>query len=257
MAIKQPMIDTTQLGTRRALTRNVNRVIDRASPQTQQEGRLWYPKVNEAVAKGIRGTSMTPIHGAGIVAAVSPNMDWDKRNIDAFKELKSLKESDWHDILVKGDRSKIQGMGINSASDGNLAKAYRIQRGEHPDDVLPRRTAPKTNSFAHNINLEPNHVTIDGRAHDIAADRMQGWEQDRGISSAALPTGKKTRYEHFEDAYQSAARKHNMTGYEAQSVAWVQGKNEERMGTTKTGQPRKQGPARQGQSYTGWAAANS
>lgn len=267
MAAQLPNIDTSQVGSRRALTRNLNQIIDRASPQTQQEGRLWYPKVNEAVQKGIRGSSMSPIHGAGIVAAVSPNMDWDKRNIDAFKELGSLKENDWHNILVKGDRSKIQGMGINSASDQNLAKAYRIQRGEHPDTVLPRQTAPKTNSFAHNIDLndpsgfqpDPRRtttdpVTIDGRAHDVAANRMQGWEQGRGIGSA--DRRRPTRYEHFEDSYRSAARAHDMTGYEAQSVAWVQAKKEERMGTTKSGAPRKQGPARHGQSYTQWAAQN-
>lgn len=246
---KLPNIDTSRPGVRGSLTRNVKAMAERATPQQVEDGRLWYPKVNEAVAKGIRGTSMSPIHGAGIVAAVSPNMDWEKRNIDAFKELGSLRESDWHNILVNKDRSSIQGMGINSASDSNLLKAYRIQRGEHPDEVLPRQTAPKTNAFAHNINLEPDHVTIDGRAHDIAANRMQGWEQGRGIGSASLKTGKTTRYEHFEQAYQNAAKSLGMTGYETQAVTWVRGKAEERMGTTKSGQPRQQGPARRGQSY--------
>lgn len=256
MAEKQPLIDTSKVGVRRNLTRNINAVYERATPQEIHEGRLWYPKVHEAVAKGIRGTSLSPIHGAGLVAAVSPNMDWDKRNIDAFGELNSLKERDWHEILNKGNRSRIQGMGINSASDANLAKAHRIMQGEHPDDVLPRASAPKTNSFAHNINLEPEHVTIDGRAHDVAANRMQGWEQARGIQSAGLKTGKPTRYEHFEQAYHSAAAAHDLTGFEMQAVTWTRAKNEERMGTTKSGQPRKQGPSRQGQSYSEHFRAN-
>lgn len=250
MADKQPLIDTSKSGVRGNLTRNIGAMFERATPEQVESGRLWYPKVNEAVAKGIKGTSLSPIHGAGLVAAVSPNMDWDKRNIDAFGELHSLRERDWHDVLVKKDRSRIQGMGINSASDANLTKAYRIMQGEHPDDVLPRATAPKTNAFTHNINLEAKHVTIDGRAHDIAANRMQGWEQGRGISSADNKTGKPTRYEHFEQAYHNAASSHGLTGFEMQAVTWERGKAEERMGVTKAGKPRQQGPSRQGQSYS-------
>jgi hypothetical protein len=242
---------------RRRAVQNIHSVYNATPEQIRETGRDWYRNVNEATEKGIRGSSLNIHQGAGLVAAVSPNMDWERNNIDALGELRHLRKEQWGKI-ISGDRSPLHGMSVSRATDSGLLKAHRIMHGEEdPYEVLNRRTAPKTNSFAHNI-AEPDKsgpVTIDGRGHDIAANRMQGWEQDRGISSAALKTGKKTRYEHFEDAYRGASRsigiEHGvqLLPHEVQAVTWEGGKKIERSTPTKTGQPRKVGVRREGQPY--------
>lgn len=242
---------------RRAAAQNITNVYHATPENVRTSGMDWYNKVHEATQKGIKGSQLDIHQGAALVAAVSPQMDWDKRNIDALGELRHLNRAQWGDIS-KGDRSPLAGMSISQSPTSGLMKAHRIMHGdEDPYEVLNRKTAPKTNSFAHNI-AEPDKtdfVTVDGRAHDIATNRMQGWEQQRGIGSAATARGTKTRYEHFESAYKSAASSiTKQTGspirpHELQAVTWEGGKHIERSAPTKSGRPRKVGPTRVGQPY--------
>jgi hypothetical protein len=257
-APRMPPVDFGTHYRQRQAVQNIAAVYNHADPKTRAEGRQWYDRVNEATSKDVRGTSTSERGGAGIVAAVSPSMDWENNNLDAVHELHGLRENDWKKI-AGGDRSPVQGMSMSRASTDNLLKAHRIIRGEDPDDVLDRRTAPKTNSFFHNI-AEPDKagpVTIDGRAHDIAANRLQGWEQHRGISSAATSTGKTTRYEHLEKSYRVAAHALNtqhgddLLPHQVQAVTWEHAKSMEKQGLTKSGQPRKIGVRRVGQPYFG------
>lgn len=253
-AKKFDLVDMKDPQVHRTAVQNIHSFFNTLDSNTIQRGRQWYPAVNEAVAKGIRGTSTTPLAGAGLVAAVSPNMDWENHNISALGELHSLTDADF-EAIRKGDRSPVAGMSISRAPKSGLIKAHRILQGEPVDTVLDRRTAPKTNAFAHNINLEDHVVTIDGRAHDIAANRMQAWTEGRGIGSAALKTGKATRYEHFEDAYKGATSSINdehglgLTPFDVQAVTWEGGKDKEKSFPTKSGKPRVKGVARRGQPY--------
>jgi hypothetical protein len=274
----------------RQAVQSIAAVFRTTHPAVREKGADWYKNVHQATEKGIRGSGLDIHQGAGLVAAVSPNMDWEKNNIDALPEIRSLKRADWHAIedseanrkyhtamahraAGAGDEeaaehhrmaaqrtpeanSALQGMSIQSATTSGLLKAKRIIDGEPVNEVLPRRTAPKTNAFAHNIAHpdEAGPVTIDGRAHDIAANRMQGWEQGRGIGSADLKRGT-SRYEHIEQAYRGAtqaiAQEHGieLLPHQVQAVTWEGGKKIEMSGTTKAGQPRKVGVRRAGQPY--------
>lgn len=255
---------------RRLAATNVANFHDTLSEKTKAEGRNWYPAVHEAVAKGIKGTSMDHLAGSGLVAAVSPGMDFENRNIHAFKELHAMGGKQWDTIHESHARqlaakaagqpspgrtpeasAVLQGKSISQASDSALVKANRIMQGEHVDSVLNPRTAPKTNAFAHNINDpdDESRVTIDGRAHDIATNRMIGWQKSRGIGASQLPSGKPTRYEHFVGAYQTAAKVLGEKPSAVQANTWVGGKEVEMRGTTKSGQPRKVGVRREGQPY--------
>lgn len=250
--------DMTNPAQFRTAVQNIRNVHAATPGPIQQRGVHWYDDVHEAVAKGVRNTSLNPAGGAGVVAAVSPNMDWEGNNIHALKELHSLKEKDFADI-AKGERSSLQGKSIASAYGSGLAKAARIMRGEHPDNVL---TAPKTNAFFHNIH-EPQTagpVTIDGRAFDIAHNRMQSWTADRKISgSMRTPAGTETavnrRYQGVVGAYTAAAQAiHEETGHkilphQVQAVTWEGGKVIERSAPTVSGRPRKVGVKRAGQPY--------
>lgn len=250
----------------KAAVQNIHNLYNATPEQVRRTGAQWYDRVHEATAKGVRNRGLSVRQGAGMVAAVSPNMDWERNNIGAFKELTSLTGHHWTAIAASaaagGGRSSearrvLQGLSISTSTDAGLMKAHRIMQGEDNDVVLSRRTAPKTNAFAHNIEHPDvaGHVTIDGRAHDIAANRLQPWTSSRGINSAALVTGKTTRYEHFENAYRAATQSiaeqhdHLLLPHQLQAVTWEGGKMMERAGVTKSGKPRKVGVARTGQPY--------
>ena len=257
---------------RAAVTNLVHAYEGAAGTAAAESGRLWYPKVNEAVTKGIgsgrsaflRGHENRHLAGSGLVAAVSPNMDWERSNIDAFGELRSLKSHHWDAIMaapsqheegrksaggerrLQAAKDAVQGMSIASASISNLQKAGRIVRGESVADVLDPRTAPKTFNFAHNIH-DPHdltYATIDGRAFDTLTNRVRPWETGRGISSSHLTRGT-SRYEHAVGIFQGVGSSFGVPASEVQAVAWEHVKqNLERKGGT-----RKQGPERLGQPY--------
>lgn len=257
-----PPIDMEVRTAQRRGVHNVLNLYDATPEQVKQSGMQWYDRVNEATAKGVRSRGLSLEQGAGIVAAVSPNMDWERNNISAFDEISKLRGGDWDTIhraaggdkAAKGEmKSRLSGLSIATSPAANLVKANRIMEGEDVNDVLPRRTAPKTNSFAANIADPGNSgpVTVDGRAHDIIADRLQPWKENRNIGSAALKTGKPTRYERMEQVYRTAADVAGIRPHEMQAVTWEGGKGFETLGTTKSGDPRVQGVQRVGQGYGG------
>lgn len=232
-----------------AATANILHSIRSASPAEAKHGMEWYDKVNTAVAKGtskrgfMSGASDKMLSGAGIVAAVSPNMDWDRSNIDAFSELSKLKSSHW-DAIASGDRGSLQGMSISSASTPNLLKAHRLIQGADPDTELHEGGSPKTHSFMHNIANpdDPGYVTIDGRAFDTMTNRMRSWDVDRGL------TGEKSmsaRYSAARDIWKGAASATGLTPARAQAVSWSHTKYD----LEQSGRTRKQGPNRVGQPY--------
>jgi hypothetical protein len=261
-----PRPDLTQPGQFRAAVRHVSNVHAAGTPEEHEHGRIWYPKVHDATAKGARQLGISHMHAAGLVAALSPNMDFDRNNIGAFHEIAHMGSQQWDAITHSATATKngpyhqrtqaahdaLRGTSLSVASDGALLKAHRILQGEHPDDVMPRRTNPKTNAFAHAIH-DPEgspHVTIDGRAHDIANNEMWPWTYTgRGISSAGLKSGKPTRYEAFEDTYRTAAKAADVHPNVMQARTWVTGKRIEKQAPSKSGAPRKVGVRRVRQPY--------
>jgi hypothetical protein len=238
-------------------------------PETAEFGEQWFPRVHEATMKSIRGPGSRGFlssHGAdrglaaaGLVAAVSPNMDWDRNNIAAMSELRGLGQHHWDAIMASqgGDsrsarrsqaraQEAVSGLSIASAPIANLQKAGRIVRGEHPEEVLNPRTAPKTFNFMHNIHdpSHPGYVTIDGRAFDTLTNRLRTWDANRGISSSNLQRGT-SRYEHARNIVQAIAGGLDMHPSAAQAVSWSHTKYDiERLGGS-----REQGPQRVGQPY--------
>jgi hypothetical protein len=264
-----------------------------------EEGINWYPSVNDATHTGARDLGISTAHGAGIVAAVSPSMDFESNNINAFGEISGLNPTEkamvresarisrenktFNRLLSESHRLRGESVPTNllrrtgrlpevssmlterapsiaPANDSNIVKALDILEGGDPEVILSRRTAPKTNSFYRNIAGDVSVATIDGRESDMTANRMRPWEIGRGIDSAALPSGKRTRYEDHEDVLRAAMSDINkssrirhftegrgITLPGVQAVKWVVGKRIER--TNPDGTMRKIGPARKGQPY--------
>lgn len=239
--------------------------LSTAPPESVAEGAVWYPKVRDAVQKGVRtrgflgGSPNKVLSGAAMVAAVSPNMDWDNSNINAFDEIRGLKGHQWADIMgartddsAAGHASRaaarlhVQGLSLSRAPLGGLQKVGRLIQGEDPNDVMNPRTGPKTHRFMHNIADPENeqYATIDGRAFDTITNRAMPWTSGRGIEGANLPSGKLTRYEHAENVVRDVAAAHGMLPSAAQATSWANVKyNIEQVGG------RKMGPPRVGQPY--------
>lgn len=236
-----------------------------------EAGMQWYPTAHDTIAGSGREVDLKPRAAHGIVAAVSPNMDFDNRNVGALRDIRNLDESDWQMIhrsaaLVGGKAQKrhpeVAAMlkekapSISGAYDTALVKAHRILRGEDPESVLDRRTAPKTHSFFHNLH-EPHEygfVTVDGRHFDIVNNQRLSWTNtNRGIDRAMNVRGGQTRYENIEELTKVATnriadrdrRYQGALPHDMQAVLWMGGKAIERGGTLEG-----KGAKRQGQPYT-------
>jgi hypothetical protein len=247
--------------------RNVIHSLRTASPEMQEFGAQWYPRVNEAVRKGVRGKGFLgsqfdkQLAGAGLVAAVSPNMDWDRRNIDAFAEMKSVDSAGWSKIMKggRGATDVYKGMSIASAPLANIQKAGRIIAGEDPREVLNYASAPKTHSFMQNIAQPDNgqFVTIDGRAFDTLSNRMIPWGAGRGISGSQTGKNPPARYTQAVGVFRDAASMFDIDPSAAQAISWSNMK----YGVERKGGTRRQGPSRYGQPYfdpeTGVPSAHS
>jgi hypothetical protein len=237
-----------------------------------EEGMRWYPTVHDTVRQQAPQAGLTPSQGFGVVAAVSPNMDFDARNIKALEEIGNIDSSGWDMIQRSAQRDPSTGRqrpripevtemlkevapSISGAYDPSLVKARRIMSGEQWRDVLTLRSAPKTHHFAGNLEnpYEDTGVTVDGRHHDIVANQMLSWtDVDRGIDSAGLTRGR-SRYEDIEDITKLSTRRLSSRDprfagahpHDVQAALWVGGKFIETQG----GRYRK-GPKREGQAYT-------
>lgn len=251
-----------------AATANFLHSLTSADPATVKRGMQWYPKVHDAVSKGIGGRKAAflgsqpdrHLAGSGLVAALSPNMDWERSNIHALTEVKTLKSSHWDAIMAAQSgsssaarktqaiaREQVAGMSISAAPLGNIQKAGRIVRGEDPETVLPVGSAPKTHSFMQNIHdpQNPNFVTVDGRAFDTITNRVRPWESNRGIGGSTGAPNPPKRYSGSADVIRSVSQRLGFDPSEGQAISWEHVKgNLEMLGGT-----RKQGPARVGQPY--------
>ena len=235
----------------RMQTQRLRNVYNASPEEVRQAGRQWYPQVHEAAQKAAHEHGRSIRAAAGLVSSVSPNMDWEKNNINAFDEIGNLTHGDWRDVERSSTQQKrIPEVGamlsekvpsLASATDNGLLNAHKIwHQGIDPDQVLPLRTAPKTNHFFHNI-LEPHRdtgVTIDGRQADLAVDAMRPWTMDRGISRAGNVRGGQTRYENYQNAVSVAAKHLSVLPHELQAMTWTHAKSLERTASTQRGDVR-------------------
>jgi hypothetical protein len=254
VALANQAVDLSDPNAVKSAKRNIIHSIDTASPEMVEFGRQWYPRVSEAVSKGVQGRGFLGgqfdkhLAGAALVAAVSPNMDWDRNNIDAFKEMKSIKSAGWKKIMAGGDDAAdvYKGMSISAAPLANIQKAGRIIAGEDPESVVSYASAPKTHSFMQNIH-QPDagqFVTIDGRAMDTLSNRMIPWGTGRGIGGSQTAKNPPARYLQAAGLYQDVAHDYGLDPSAAQAISWSNVKYDvERAGG------RKQGPGRIGQPY--------
>ena len=168
------------------LIENITAVFDRATQDEVEDGLFWYPRAHQ-IAREIAPTVEA---GAGVIAALSPMMTWD-RNIMLAREAFATG-------VAQGGLSK------------NVAKAQAIIDGADPLDVLG---GDKVRTFYGNIvNPWGDGVTIDRHAYDIAVGKRHGNTRP-GI-------GKKV-YREFSTAYIQAALGLGVFPVELQAITWT------------------------------------
>lgn len=172
------------------LTTRILRVFDSVDETTLWQGATWYADARSQCVDLAERHGLVVDQAAGIVAALSPNMRWE-RNVDAAEDL-------------------LQGA-LNVTYPANVEKAFRILSGEAPDDVLGGN---KVRSFYGNImsgGLDMG-VTVDGHAANIA----------RGIRQPIRnATVTHRQYAIIRRAYQNAAARRGVTPPAMQAVTWV------------------------------------
>lgn len=186
---------------RNVMVRNIVNTYDAATPRQQREGEEWYEGAHmaaQSVGRHLQGYTTqheATVAGAGIIAALSPQTGWERNVANAHAYAK--------DTNAKVTQTTTQ-----------TNKAQRILLGEHPLDVLH---GMKERSFYQNIAdpSDPNPVTIDRHAHDIAAGRKNDSNNGRGLQTPS-------RYDNFADAYHAAAHHLGIpVANQVQAATWV------------------------------------
>lgn len=177
-----------------------------ASEALRKGGSEWYEKAHEEARK-VGGGDVR--RGAGVIAALSPLSDWNRNVAEA------------HEMSKTGT--------VRSALiPANVEKAHRIMSGEDPHEVLGGH---KVRSFFENIHdpSKKEPVTIDRHAYDIAmghpfvgTGRKSTPRGGGGKMSPDIGLSAKSRYEHFVNAYHTAAGELGIdTPNKAQAITWV------------------------------------
>lgn len=167
---------------------NVLNVYRNATPEQVRAGTNWYLDAHKLA---IRLDPVNLVRAAGVIAAFSPRMKWE-RNIMLAERLFET--------------------GVATGSTGRFNEwAQRIYDGADPATIL----AQKTTNFYRNI-LDPwnqHPVTIDVHAIEIALGTRLPEKQRPKLTSK--------RYEEFSDVYRAAALMFNLLPSTMQAITWV------------------------------------
>jgi hypothetical protein len=209
----------------------------------------WYLVAHEGAVQTAFTGGVSLRQGVGIVAALSPQMDWDSNIAIAKFYTKTLhddlaansplaREHDSrkvaHQLRLIASRAKPIAEGrykktgepmlADVSNDDNIEKAVRIFRGEDPDVVLGGH---KVRSFFNSIAqpTDPDDVTIDthmvaaGARLLITANSPYMKPMFNGPTSTALNVA--GTYGIFADAVRQVARAHGLLPSQLQAIIWT------------------------------------
>lgn len=170
--------------------RAITRTYRAALPEHVSKGLAWY---REAHALAVSLDPDNVPRAAGVIAALSPQLSWD-RNVDLARR-----------AYAEGRASAPLG--------ASNRKADRILAGEAPLDVLG---GPKVRAFyACIVDPDCDAVCVDRHAVDVAIGRRT----DDSTRNAIL--GRKGGYDATADAYRRAAKILGVPAPAVQAVTWT------------------------------------
>ncbi len=174
------------------MVRRILKMYDQCSAADLAAGLGWYARAEREAAALAAGTSLSTIQCAGIIAALSPRVQWSVNLAAAIAMV---------DAAIAGESEPIV-----AGLPNNRAKAWLIANGADPSIVL---SGPKVRAFFANITGDHNAVTVDV----WAARAAEGKRNNRG------PDGK--RYEAIADAYRRAAARRGISPRDMQAAVWT------------------------------------
>lgn len=170
----------------RDITRRLLRAFDNANAEQKQRGERWYDDARATAEYLERAYALSPGAGAGIIAALSPRIHWN-RNITLAK------------LLCTGMEVKALGR--------SLRHARAIAQGARTGTVL---NGPKTRAFAACISRPSNPWAV---CIDVWAARAAGVDPNK-LKSKKL-------YNQTADAYRAAAKMRDLNPAAFQAVIWI------------------------------------
>lgn len=185
---------TTQTPDIDTMAANVLATYRKASDAQRKDGMVWYAEAHALAVTLARSAGHNVLRAAGVISALSPQMNWERNQVLAVK--------------TYAER------GISSGCLGaSVRKADAIYHGA---DVMSTLKAPKTSAFALVIADPTNNVdvVIDRHAMSVALGR-----QVTDMEAAAL--SRKGFYEAYSTAYRKAAAEVGITPSQMQAITWV------------------------------------
>lgn len=173
------------------LTRNLLRLYRKRSTADTALGLAWYPNAHRIVLdwSDTYGYSIATV--ACVIAAISPQIDWERNLIAA-------------DDVLAG-----RAVSVGGPLRSNIAKARRIA-DDRAGQTLPYFPyGPKVASFACNLAGDSSIVTVDGHAMQAALNDVQ--------ANYRLPW---KPYAIFAECYRNAAYRVGIAPADFQAIIW-------------------------------------
>lgn len=154
------------------------------------DGAAWYPKAQAIVSEWAQSFGIQRETVACVVAALSPQIDWERNLIIA-------------DDILHGLPPSIRGL------QSNVTKAQRILADGATDTLLYFPQGPKVASFARNLWGDMSFVTVDTHCIQAALN-----------DAASTVTLRWTPYTVFAECYATVARELDLQPATFQSIIW-------------------------------------
>lgn len=186
--------------TTKEMVSNLREFVSCATEQQFSNGANWYNMAAGAGAELAETYEASIETAVGVIAALSPNNNWDTNIKDANTVLKAAKDGLSDDIKV-------------STYGRNKDKAMRIAKGEEPLDVLggEKVTSFYTNILAAHYGTLDKEVTVDAWALRAAC----------GVFDARKVAISDGVYARAREAYQILAKELGLVAKQLQAIVWV------------------------------------
>jgi len=175
---------------------NIKSVIAMATPEEYSSGMGWYALAHrqcQAIADHFEVSLSTAV---GVVAALSPGVQWEKNLLDAIAILEHSENA----IVSTYPDNKHKALSIASNGDTGVLGGSKVT-AFYPNILNP--------------HLD-NNVTCDRHAAVAAANWFKEFNNQKFL--------KDPKYAVLEAAYFSVARELGIKGHQAQAIAWVAAK---------------------------------
>lgn len=198
----------------KALERRLLALYYGASPQELQEGLDWYKNAHEACDAIGRGYGIPVEKVAGVVAALSPGLQW-KLNLEQAEYF-------IRHVQAGASMDDACALPVGVYGKGNRRKAYRILKSDGAFETvlgLLGKRGPKTRAFFTNIANPYSYgaVTIDRHAKGAAYNIIENRDK--------LTIVKESEYLTLQKVYQNVAARIGILPHQLQAVVWVVWRN--------------------------------